>query len=314
MHLLLRSLVVPAFLVAVPSFAQNTAPLASVPLDVASKEHIAAVLGLAKLEAPRVATAVAAIVKRADTFDQKRRGRFFPMGPMLRQAARGATGHPALLLLEPVIFPERFVRPQSPSAQVALRAGLLEAAGNFKDDLAAPVYRAILANGVEFFELRAAAEALGKLGLDADVTWLAKLATSPGNKQDAVIAGLGSCRHPVAARALMAVAASKPDTARAKRVAQSLGTMGSAWALETLDKPAAEMASLRSQTARAALTLFISTEGEARDAASDALMAIDAPETPALIAAEMAHASPPGQTALAALRTRFDHNPTRVAR
>jgi|CXWL01.1.fsa_nt_gi hypothetical protein len=296
-------------------FAQGAAPLAAVSLDRDSSERFGAALGPARLEAQAVAAGVLQVVTRADELDKKRRGRFFPMTPVLRQLARGATGHPALLLLEPLVFPDRFAKPQSPNAQIALRAGLIEASGDFKDALAGPVYRSILANGAEFYELRAATEGMGKLGLEADVAWLAKLAVSAGPKQDAVIAGLGSCRQLAAARALATIAQSKPTEARAKRVAQSLGTMGSAWALETLDLPAADAAALRTHTARAAISLYLAaSEGEVRDAASDAVMAIDAPETPGLVAAEMGKATPDGQSALAALRTRFDRNPTRMTR
>ncbi len=68
----------------------------------------------------------------------------------------------------------------------------------------------------------------------------------------------------------------------------------------------------RWRTAAAALVAaFLRSQGSLRDAASNALMVVDAPETPALIDAAQASASLEQRTALAALRARFANNPTR---
>jgi len=215
-----------------------------------------------------------------------------------------------MALLEPLVAPQRFTMPTSETARIALRAGLLEAAGDLKDPAAAPVYRAIIASETEFYELRAAVEALGKLGTDQDVAMLATLAQTRGPKQDAVIAGMGACRRVAAARALEAVVAQNPTGMSAKQLARALSAMGSAWALATPNAaPALEAPAIRDTTARAALAMFVSN-AEARQDASNALVVIAAPDAPRWIADAKRAASAELATALDALAARLAHNPT----
>jgi len=257
--------------------------------------------------------AVRGIVAHADALDHKRRGRFFPMTAVLRGTLRGRA-NAELALLEPLISPERFTLPTSDSARIALRAGLIEAAGDAKDPAAAPVFRSIVASGTEFYEVRAAVEALGKIGLDADVAMLARLATTSSAKQDAVVTGLGMCRRVGAARALEAVVAQKPTGMNAVHVVRSLGAMGSAWGLALPNAaPALEAPAIRDTAARAALAMFVQTaEPDVRDAAASALLEIDAPSTPGAIDAIKSTAPADLAAALDALKTRIAHNPTRT--
>jgi hypothetical protein len=258
---------------------------------------------------------VGSVVARADALDRQKHGRFYPMSALLREATRGRTGA-TLALLEPLLAPQRFVLPQTPSALIALRAGLIEAAGDGKELAAAPVFRAIVTSGSEFFEVRAAAEALGKLGLDADVTLLSRLATTPGPNQHAVIAGLGSCRRIGAAQALQTAVAQRPSGMMAKDTARSLSIMGSAWTLAIPNAaPASEVQAIRETTARAALAMFISTsEPDVRVDASNALVVIAAPEAVRLIASAKGVASPELAASLDALSNRLAHNPTSITR
>ena len=131
--------------------------------------------------------------------------------------------------------------------------------------------------------------------------------------QDAVLTGLGSCRRLTAVKALAAVAASMPKTERAMVVAQALGRLAGSWVLTLPNAaPAAELQAIRSQSAAAAVRLFVSaTEKSARDAASDAVVTIDAAETPALIAAARTSAT---QAALDLLLQRFERHPVGGAR
>ena len=257
--------------------------------------------------------AVRGVVAQADALDHQKRGRLYPMASLLRGVVRGHSGS-AMALLEPLVAPERFAMPRSESARIALRAGLLEAAGDLKDPAAAPVYRAIITNETEFFEVRAAVEALGKLGDDADVAMLATLAQTRGPKQDAVIAGMGACRRVAAARALEAVVAQSPAGMSAKHLARALSAMGSAWALATPNAaPALEAPAIRDTTARAALAMFVSN-AEARQDASNALVVIAAPDAQRWIADARRTASPELATALDALAARLAHNPTLTGR
>ena len=269
----------------------------------------------ARREAPATFAGVASVVARADALDRSKRGRFFPMTPLLRSVTRGRP-NAALALLEPLVFPERFTMPISQSARIALRAGLIEASGDLRDPAAAPVYRSIIGTATEYYEVRAAVEALGKLGADSDAAMLVSLAVTPGPKQDAAIAGMGGCRRLVASRALEQLASQRPTGARARALLWSLATMASAWALATPNAaPSAEAPAIRDSAAHAALAVFVGTDDPSvRLEASNALMAIDAPDTPSWIAAAKSGASPELGSALDALALRFAHNPTRGSR
>jgi len=286
---------------------------ADVPLSSEARTRLEASIQSARTRDAATFDAVRGVVAQADALDHRKRGRLYPMTPLLRGVARGHAGS-AMALLEPLVAPQRFAMPQSESARIALRAGLLEAAGDLKDPAAAPVYRAIIGSETEFFELRAAVEALGKLGQDADVAMLATLAQTRGPKQDAVVAGMGACRRVAAARALEAVVTQNPTGMSAKHLAHALSAMGSAWALATPNAaPALEASSIRDITGRAALAMFVSN-AEARMDASNALLVIAAPDAPRWIADAKRTASPDLVLALDALAARLAHNPTLTGR
>jgi hypothetical protein len=282
-------------------------------LDAITSASLQTSITRARTRDPGAFDAVRGIVAHADELDHQRRGRFFPMTPLLRGTLRGHAGS-AMALLEPLVSPERFAMPKSDSARIALRAGLIEAAGDAKDPSAAPVFRSIVAHGTEFYEVRAATEALGKLALDADVATLAHLATTPSATRDAVVAGLGMCRRATAAHALESLVAQHPTGMSAVRLLRSLATMGSAWGLATPNAaPALEAPVIRDVTAHAALAMFAqTTEPELRADATTTLLEIDAPDAPRWIEAMKPSASPELASALGALETRLAHNPTRT--
>jgi len=280
-------------------------------LDPRVRTQLAASIAAAHARDSGVFDSVRTVVSRADALDHMKRGRFYPMTVLLRGVTRNHAGA-ALALLEPIVAPERFTMPNSPSALIALRAGLIEAAGDKKELTAAPVFRSILSSGTEYFEVRAAAEALGKLALDADVALLARLATTRGPNQHAVIAGLGDCRRIGAAQALEAVVAQRPTGMMAKHVLRSLELMGSAWALAIANAaPTSEVRGIRTTTARAAFAMFTSaTEADVRTDASNALVVIAEPGTSQWIASTRSSAPPDLVAALDALNDRLAHNPT----
>ncbi len=255
---------------------------------------------------PAMFDAVRAIVSRADELDHHKRGRFYPMTPLLRGTTHGHAGA-AMALLEPIASPDRFPMPRSETARIALRAGLIEAAGDAKDPNAAPVLRNVITTATEFFEVRAAVEALGKLAESADVVMLAHLATAAGPRQEAAVAGLGSCRRVVAAQALEKVSATHPTGMFAKHLLRSLGTMGSSWALATPNAaPALEAPVIRDTAARAAFALLASsTEADVRADAESALVVIAAPDTPRWISDAKKSASPDLAAALDDLTARI---------
>ena len=306
-----------ALLSLAPAALADSQPFASTSsLDAPARAQLDAAIANAKALSPQSFDGVRRAIARAGALDHGRRGRFYPMTPMFREIARASAGRPgaSLALLEPLLFPERFTLPSASSALIALRAGLLEAAGDLADPAAAPVYRTIIANGTEFYEVRAAVEALGKLGQDSDVAMLSHLATTSGPKQDAAIGGIGACRRVAAARALGTLAKTSLPPSRAKLLLSSLGTMASSWALATPHAaPAAERDALRAAAAEASLAVYVAAAGEeVRAAASDAIMTIDAPTTNDLILAARSGASRETSLRLDALSIRFAHNPTRT--
>lgn len=260
----------------------------------------------ARAESPAVFSRVQQVVSEADALQRRARGRLFPFPSRFRAVTRKQPGA-AFALAEPLFAPERFQLPVSPEARLALRAGLVEAAGSLREPSLAPLYRALLSADEPYEVARAAAEALAKLGDEADLARLAQLATTDGPRQDAAISALGAA-HPgkLAVSALSTLAALPLEVPRAKLVAGSLARVAPGW---SADVP------WRADAAQAAVTLFVkATADEARAAASDAVMTIDAPQTPALIAAARAEATATQQVALDALSDRFAHNPTRSHR
>lgn len=260
----------------------------------------------ARSESPAVFTRVRSLVEQADTLQHRARGRLYPFPAQLRAVTRKQSGA-AFALIEPLVAPERFTMPTTPQAQLALRAGLLEAAGSLQEPSLAPLYRSFITAEEPREVVRAAAEALAKLGVDEDVVMLSRLATTEGPMQDAAISALGSAKNgKLAVVTLTSLAAAPLEVPRAKLVAGSLARVAAGWNGET---------AWRADAAKGALTLFVNASSdEVRAAASDAVMVIDAPETPALIATARSGASPDLLEALGALQLRFANNPTRSHR
>jgi hypothetical protein len=160
--------------------------------------------------------------------------------------------------------------------------------------------------------VRAAAFALGALGTDQATQRLLALARSPHG--DAVRAGMGSCRRaPVAEELAHALAREQRPVVR-RALIDSLAEVGNAWAFRTraVAVSADEQARIRSRAARALLEAFVHDRGSLRDAADNALMVVDAADTPALIASLRAR-SDDGElrAALDRLAARLSRNPTR---
>lgn len=257
----------------------------------------------ARIDSPAVFAKVRSLVESADSLQHHARGRLYPFPAQLRAVTRKQPGA-AFSLAEPLIAPERFNMPSTPEAKLALRAGLLEAAGSLQESSLAPLYRSLITADEPREVSRAAAEALAKLGLDEDLAMLSRLAVTEGPTQDAAISALGSARNgKLAVTALSSLASTSMEAPRAKLVAGSLARVAAGWNAVT---------PWRAEAAKGALTLFVNaTSDEVRAAASDALMVIDAPETPALIDAVRSNAA---AAPLDALLARFDNNPTRSHR
>lgn len=287
-------------LIATPVFAATPFIDASVAKSTVSAFD--ATIANERVRHPVAFSRVASVIKSADSMDAQKRGRFAPMTPQLR--AIGPDAGPALI--EPLVHPERFTMPKEESARIALRAGLIEAAGSLGDPSAAPLWRSILDGGTEYFEVRAATEALGRVATESDVTKMVALVKTRGPRQEAIIAGAGSWRRIEVARAIGEVMTIDAKIGMAS--AHALGDLGGSW---LKDANTSAMVAVRGEAARQAVKLYVLSNNEVRTAASDAVMTIDSSDTGSIISAARASATPDQNNALDALAARFAKNPVR---
>lgn len=253
----------------------------------------------ARLRSPAVFARVAAVRGRLLELDAHKRGPLAPIPAHLQ--GLGAGGVEALaeqVLADDPSLPE--------SARTAWRAGVIEALGALRDartrDLVAP-----LLDDPDRLVARAAAEAIGKLGDDEAVKLLV-----PRIAAQQVSAIGGACRRRAIASALTGVVAAHPSSEVARATARALGELGASWAWRTGKVPApGEEHDVRAAAARALIELFVGYDGEVRQAASNALMVVDDPSTPALLAAAKVSASSDVIAALDALSLRLARNPAR---
>lgn len=256
---------------------------------------------------PRAFVAVNGIVSHAADADARARGRKAPVALYLAKLGPSAL-MPMLEML--AIDAPRGV----PTASAAgVRRDLIEAVGLLKDARALPVLFTILEDDTEdAATTRTVTEAVARIGTEEAATRLLRaLDVSSAQRTHAIIAGMGDCRRLRVTEALASRLRTTNDDAIARAAARSLGRAGNAWAWQTL-ADRGEEARIRETAARALVDAYVRRAGEERDAASNALMVVDAPQTPALIAEAKKGASPDVVKALDALAERFARNPSRV--
>ena len=279
------------------AFRMPAKPFAALRTDVAKARSID----------PRAFAQVGSIVSHAADADARARGRKAPVALYLAKLGPSAL-MPMLEML--ALDPPRGV----PAASApALRRDLIEAVGLLKDARALPVLEAILADPTEDADTtRTVTEAVARVGTNEAATHiLTALDASTGDRTRAIVAGMGECRRVRVTEALASRIRTTGDEATARVAARSLGRAGNAWAWKTV-ADRSEEARVRETAARALVDAFARRDGEARVAASNALMVVDAPQTPALIAEARKGASPELAKALDALAARFAKNPARV--
>jgi hypothetical protein len=297
---LAASLALAALLAGTPSLAETPvkAPnsLVSVAIGSSVRTNLDTEITAERKAHPEAFQAVAAVIASADARDLKKRGLYAATAPLLHNVS-------LLALLEPLAFPERFSMPSREAARISLRAGLLEAAGALRDPKAAPLFREVLAGASEYYEVRAAAEALGKLGIESDVANLAQRVKTASPLQNAIIAGVGDCRKVAIVEALGAVPTDNETTARL--IANALGRIGSSWAWETPALRALpEGPAVRAAAAKQAIHVYLATDGSTRATAADALTTVAWPQTTKIMETFRGTATPAQREALDALAPR----------
>ena len=298
-------------LTALPSVA-SAAPgvvLDKSQLPAAARTNLTREIGKAKTKHAQLFAQVAQAPDMAKEADEQKRGPYGTITLPLRSLGPDAV--PAMLEMLAIDGPTR--GKLSDGAWTTLQVGLIEAVGLHRDPRSRPVMMAIVDKQSDFHVVRAAAEALGRIGDDASAKFLATRVQRGGAKQLALLNGVGECRRVVAAQALASVAAKAPkDTMTALSVLKALGTIGNSWAWETPDvKKSGEGAKVRAIAAKALVKAFTVYGGELRKKAETAILLVDDPSTPKLITEAKRGASPAVSAALDALAQRFANNPVR---
>ncbi len=253
-------------------------------------------------------TQVHAIAAAAREADLHARARKAPIS--LRLSALGPRA--VLPLIDLLAFD---AAPYAPNESAADRASvqrdLIEAIGLLKDARALPVLAVAVTRQGDFATMRTSAEALARLDSDAAAAaLLGALAASSGEHTTALLSGMGACHRPVVARKLADRLGAHPDAAVARHLVKSLGSVGNAWAWQTLASRSDE-AAVREAAATALVAGYVYYTGEVREAAAKALLAVSDAHTPALIAAARSGASSEIALSLDDLAARFAANPTR---
>lgn len=277
-------------------------------LPEASRKSLADEIAQAKKKSPEAFEKVRRLAATVPTWDARKRGRIAPVSPVFKGIGADALWP----MVELIAFDAPSQKEWKPSASLALALGLVEAASATRDVRLAPLWIAILDGRESRPELlRATVESLGKLETDQAAAKLIALSKTDGPKRDAALAGMGQCRRPAVARALSDALDARPDELTAKTLARALGDIGNAWAWKAQKDPRSEEAETRELAAKALLRAYLAYEGEARQAASNALLVVDAPVTPALISTAKKGANEKQLAALETLSQRWAKNPVR---
>lgn len=262
----------------------------------------------ARLEVPELFKAVHDVASRANELDAAARK---PGTPFTMQFK--SLGPRALMpMLEMLAFDAHTPARLTPTASSALQVGLVEAVGIIRDARAVPVLARVLEREQTPEMLHAAADALGRIGTDEAFTALSRaleLSKPSVERQHALLAGLGSCRRADAARLLAKRLDARPDDATAHVLARALGTIGNAWAWQTLSVRTDEGA-VRETAARALVNAYLTYRGNAQKTIANAILVVDDPHTSALVDAAKHGASRDVTTMLDDLSRRLVANPT----
>jgi hypothetical protein len=280
-------------------------------MDAASRTLFAQEIEQARTQHASSFETVQDIVDRAAEIDRTKRGRLAPFTLFLKRAG----GDTLFALIEQVAFQPTPRSELKDSAWIALQSGLLEAIGRHRDARAVPVLEAVLrGEETEFYIVRAAASALGNIANEESVGILIELANIRGDKQIAILAGMGSCRRAAVATFLAEKLNQSTSIKQADILVHSLEEVGNEWAWETpaIRVYAEEEESTRSIAAEALFHAFQRFDSPIRTRIATALMVVGHPDTPSLIHAANAEASKEDKVILEGLLQRFNHHKTRM--
>ena len=259
----------------------------------------------ARLEHPNHFNAVHNLVGEAGALDQRKRGRMAPFSAMFKRL--GAPAHMALVEL--LLFKGPSQGELKDSAWFALRAGAIEAAGRSRDTRLTPALNAYL-NGAEteFYAIRAAAEALGKIGTDEAAKALISASEANPLKRGAIVAGMGYCRRAATADYLAGQLENSTSEEMTDTLIKALRDVGNAyaWKTSTVQRYASEEASVRRTAAKALFEHYVTTpDGLLRDRSLKGLVVINHEDTRAWTQERLADENFETRPALERLQSRL---------
>jgi hypothetical protein len=265
----------------------------------------------ARQETPEAFTRLEAATERAHRLEARKRGTLANVSHVFKELGPEALWP----MVERLAFSSgKASRPGDDAARLALKVGLLEAAGELRDVRLAPLWKNLLqGSDTRPPVLRAAAGALARLQTREAAQTLIDISRHPGPRGEAAQEKLGECRRLVATRALADALDARPAPETARRLARALGDAGSAWAWQTTGvRVRSEEGAVRRMAAEALVRAYPHYTGDVRLALSNAVLRVDAPETPGLIdAAARSQTDEAQRAALAALAERLKRNPLR---
>jgi hypothetical protein len=215
-----------------------------------------------------------------------------------------------LPMLEALAFDAPREPANTPVEKQAFAAGLLRAVGTFRDPRATAVLHAAFELGPADARLRGeAAEALGRLGGDAELATLVQHTAAGDPLRQAAIQGLGECMRLESAQHLTGLLAAQPDEATAAWIARSLGNVSSSWAWQARERThqstAAQGLAVRTESTRALLTAYATAGQKTRERIEIALGMAEHPEAQALLLQARSKADAKANPAYDALATRL---------
>ncbi len=280
-------------------------------MDAADQKAVLAEIARAKARSGETFTKVAGLYAQMPGADAMKRGRIAPVSPMLKPL--GVDGAWAALEILAVNGPARGAL--TDSAWLAYRLGLIEAVGMAREPKMVPPLAAMLVSpSTEQGLVRPLAEALGRIGDDRAVASLVERARGEtGERQLAILSGMGNCRRVKTTELLAATLDAETDEVRAKTLARALSDAGNAGAWRTPGASAkSEEGAVKLVAARSLVSALTRFEAEGLQAASNALLVVDANATTSLVKEARAQANPLQQAKLDAFLERFERNPTRI--
>jgi hypothetical protein len=276
-------------------------------LDAEQLQEVVGIVDSGRANAPEVFDRLAAVRAALPGADAAKRGRFVVIGPAL--ASLGDEALPALL--ERIVVADPGPDRLEGSALAAWRMGLVEAVGSRRDPRAAAVLETICRHpDTEPDLLTTAAAALGKLETDAAASALVELSRAGGVREQAVLAGMGTCRRRVVAERLTEALRVPSGRDAFPAISRSLAIVanGPVWRAGLVRHPE-EGAEIRQLATHALLAAYVAGDENDRRELTTALLVVNDPLASDLIAGYRVCASPELAEALDRLVARLAANP-----